>query len=106
MRCVNILVKEVISVLFLTVLQLSKNLDIKISGVSHGFTLTVADFGVSVWFDENGSMRKKAFYIGGKDMYSFLSNVEEDQQFTYTVQFDLRYNWFRHSIPPDYLGLC
>ena len=60
LRCVNILV--------------TKDFDVKIS-----------DFGVSVWFDENGNTKKKPFYIG-KDVYSVKADNEDDLNFN----FDLR----------------
>jgi hypothetical protein len=45
--------------------------------------LKISDFGVSVWFDENGNTKKKPHYIA-KDVYG----TDEDD--TLTFKFDLR----------------
>ena len=54
--------------------------------VTKDFDLKISDFGVSVWFDEDGNTKKKPFYIGGKDIYSVKTGSEDDMKF----EFDLR----------------
>jgi serine/threonine protein kinase len=77
LRCSNILV--------------TKDLDVKISGLLK-FCLLIKffylDFGVSVWFDENGKMKKKPFYVANKDVY-MVEKSGEDLKF----EFDLRLNF-------------
>ena len=60
LRCVNILI--------------TKDLDIKIS-----------DFGISVWFNETGEIKKKPVYVGGKMQYD-LANDTDTLQYQYDIR--------------------
>src|SRR5689334_1900639 len=64
-----------------------------------------SDFGVAVWRDKDGKERKaKTVYVGGKDVYSSLAQLEIDESFSLTASFDIRFQPLLYINCPQTLG--
>ena len=48
--------------------------------------IKISDFGVSVWFEKNGNMKKKPFYQHGKDVYQ-INEEGDDLKFRFDIRF-------------------
>ena len=71
LRCANVLIDG--------------NLDVKVAGGVITKLSNFIEFGVSCWFAEDGSYKKKPFYVGGKSLYEIST---EEESFHY--HFDVR----------------